>query len=595
MAKQLREFQEPQLMEMMKDQAKYEYERIPEEFDGEEIEVIFRKPNRDANEYVDRDITGWGYYSPLNQRTYEENGIVCMQDVEIPLRDGTIIYADIYRSAADMDKKVPAIISWGFYGKRPGDIPKTWQVLGVPPKTISKMAKFESPDPGYWTHHGYAIVNVDCRGAGNSQGRLHAWGTQDGKDGYDVIEWLAEQDWCTGKIGLSGNSAVAMCQWFIAAERPPHLACIAPWEGSTDIYRQFANKGGAPMVGFNEFVFRDVTGEYVEDHMAMLKEHPLMDAYWEDKVAKLENIRIPVYMTAGWSHQLHITGAFNAWQRVKSPKKWIRMHREFEWEDLVTPSSMRDLKEFFDRYLREINNGWELTPRVRFELQDAYDHEYIKDRTEQEFPIARTEYRKLYLDAESNDLFDAPVANVSSLEYDAKTGYTYFDYEFTEDTELTGYFKAHIWVEAKDADDLDLEVCVMKASADGEFVPTYVYHDWNYYGTAGNLRASLRELDEEMSTDFQPQYTYKTVQKLAPGEIVPLDIEINPTAKFYHKGERLRVFLASWRAIGGIDIYERETLTEGSHVIHTGGEYDSYIQIPVVPPKYVAGDTIYRQ
>ena len=319
-----------------------------------------------------------------------------------------------------------------------------------------------------------------------------------------------------------------------------------------------------------------------------------MDAYWEDKVAKLENIRIPVYMTAGWSHQLHITGAFNAWQHIKSPKKWIRMHREFEWEDLVTPSSMRDLKEFFDRYLREIHNGWEITPRVRFELQDAYDHEYIKNRTEAEFPIARTQYTKLYLDAESNDLFEAPVENASSLSYDAESGYTYFDYVFPEDTELTGYFKAHIWVEAKDADDLDLEVCVMKASPDGEFLPTYVYHDWKYYGTAGNLRASLRELDEEKSTDFQPQYTYKTVQKLSPGEIVPLDIEINPTAKFYHKGERLRVFLASWRAIGGIDIYERETLTEGQHVIHTGGQYDSYIQIPVVPPKYVAGDTIYR-
>lgn len=589
------DIKKPPMMEMLKDQDKtVEYERIKEMFGDEEIEIIYKK-SKDPTEFIDRDITGWGYYPELNQRTYEENGIICEQDIPVKLRDGVTIYVDVYRPS-DI-KQVPAIVSWGFYGKRPGDMPKTWQILGVPPKTSSKMAKFESPDPGYWCKQGYAVVNVDSRGAGNSEGKLRPWGKQDGEDGYDAIEWISKQIWCTGKVGMSGNSAVAMAQWYIAAERPPHLACIAPWEGSNDIYRQFANKGGIPMTGFNEFVFRDVRGsELVEDHMKMLEEHPTMDAYWEDKVADLSKIRIPTYITGGWSHQLHLTGAINAFRKIRSPKKWIRIHREFEWEDLYTPSSMQDLKEFFDRYLKEINNGFELVPRVRLEVQDAYDFDYQKDRTEVDFPIERTEYRKMYLDASTQGLSTEPIADKAKVSYDAKEGYATFKYQFEEDTELTGYFKLKVWAEAIDADDLDLNVTVMKADANGKILPTYVFRDWEYMGTAGSLRASMRELDKKASTDFQPQYTYKTIQKLSPGEIVPLEIEINPTSRIWHEGEQLVVFLAGWRNVGGIDTYEHELLEKGNHVIHTGHECDSYLQIPVVPPKYVAGNgkVIYR-
>ena len=587
--------QKPPIMETLAQRnADVEVVREPEKFGDEVIEVTYRR-STEATAYVDRDIAGWGFYGELNQRTYTENGIVCDQDVAIPLRDGSVIYADIYRPEGS--GPVPALLAWGFYGKRPGDTPKTWQILGVPPKTTSKMAKFEAPDPGFWCHQGYAIINVDSRGAGNSQGKLRPWQKQDGEDGYDVVEWLAEQDWCTGKVGMSGNSALAMAQWFIAAERPPHLACIAPWEGANDIYRQFACKGGIPMTGFNEFVFRDVRGTgLVEDHMAMLETHPTMDAYWEDKIADLSQIRIPCYITASWSHQLHNTGSFNAFRTIHSPKKWLRVHREFEWEDLYTPSSLADLRAFFDRYLRGIHNGFELTPRVRLEVQDAFDFDFDKHRVEAEFPLARTEYIKLFLDADHAALTtDAQTAR-SSIAYKADEGYAYFDYEFTNDTELTGYFKLKVWVEAQDANDLDLNVTVMKVDADGDPVPTSVFHTWPYMGTAGCLRASLRELDEDKSTEFQPQYTFKTVQKLSPGEIVPLEIEINPTSKVWHAGERLRVFLSNWRNIGGIDTFEHELISDGSHVIHTGAECDSHLLIPVIPPKYVSktGGVVYR-
>jgi len=589
----MKNVKKPPISEMLSNN-NFVYERVKEMFGDEEIEVIYKKSTA-ATEYVEREIAGWGFYQALHQRTYAENGIICDQDVPVKMRDGAIIYIDIYRPEG-IDK-VPAIVSWGFYGKRPGDIPKTWQVLGVPPKTISKMAKFESPDPGYWVKQGYAVINVDARGTGNSEGKLRPWQKQDAEDGYDLIEWLATQRWCNGKIGTSGNSAVAMAQWYIAAECPPHLTCMAPWEGSNDIYRQFACKGGIPMTGFNEFVFRDIRGTFlVEDHMEMLKEHPLMDAYWEDKIADLSKIRIPCYITGSWSHQLHLTGAINAFRSIRSPKKWLRVHREFEWEDLYTPSSIKDLKEFFDRYLKDINNGWELVPKVRLEVQDAYSFDYDKNRTETDFPIERTTYKKLYLNAANESLSEEPISMESKISYEAENGYACFEYEFKEETELTGYFKLKVWVEADGHDDLDLNVVVLKTDTDGELLPTYVFGNWEYNGTAGCLRASLRELDEKLSTEFQPRYTFKNEQKLKKGEIVPLEIEINPTSKIWHEGEKLVVFLSNWRNIGGIDIYEHDSITKGNHVIHTGKGFDSYIQIPVIPPKYKSktGNMIYR-
>ena len=86
------------------------------------------------------------FQSPLNTRTYEpEPGIICMQDVPVKMRDGIKIYVDIYKPK-DIPV-VPPIVSWSFYGKRPFDGQAGWQIMGVPPQTVSNMSKFESPTP----------------------------------------------------------------------------------------------------------------------------------------------------------------------------------------------------------------------------------------------------------------------------------------------------------------------------------------------------------------------------------------------------------------------------------------------------------------
>lgn len=571
-----------------------------ETFKGVEMETIYRQgkvpvdpkdENRDAGG-PGMNSMGMGVCPELNPRTYEcAPGIICEQDVAVKMRDGVTIYVDIYRPK---DKtNIPVIISWSFYGKRPGEGMSEWQIMGVAPGTVSKLTKFESTDPLYWCYKDYAIANVDPRGVGHSEGDVNCFGTQDARDGYDFIEWVAQQPWCNGKVGMGGNSAVAMSQWRIAAECPPHLACIAPWEGTSDIYRESIFEGGIPAISFNEFIVGSITSENkVDDMVNMARKSPLMNAYWEDKIPDFSKIRIPVYCTACWNH-FHLRGAFQGFRKIKSKKKWMRAHREFEWPDGYNRENLAELELFFERYLKDIHNCWESTPRVRLEVMDAHEFLYAKNRPERSFPIKRTEYKKLYLDAANARLSFEPVAATSSVSYDGNTGIANFDIKFEEDTEITGYMKLHMWVEADGHDDMDMFVNIQKLDTKGEWLPVDVLGE-PHPGTWGKMRVSHRSLDEDLSTDFQPIQSHLKEEKLSPGEIVPVDIEIVPISRFWHKGQSLRIQIAGrYIREGWFEPLTWDIDNHGKHIIHTGGEYESYLQIPVIPPKYQDGDIKY--
>ncbi len=515
------------------------------------------------------------------------------RDVAVPLRDDTIIYADIYRPEGATN--VPAIVCWSPFGKRANYAPAysmPWH--GVPPGTVSPMAKFESLDPSYWCRQGYAIINPDARGAGNSQGDIACFGTQEGRDGYDLVEWVAAREWSNGKVGMAGNSWVAMNQWFTAAEKPQHLACIAPWEGTSDIYREFMCWGGIPEVGFNNMLVSMQCGpNRIEDYVAMAKKYPLMNGYWEDKVPKLENIEVPVYATAGWLH-FHLRGSFEGFKRISSPKKWIRVHRDFEWPDDFMPENIADLQRFFDRYLKDVHNGWEMTPRVRLDVMDATDLDYQHNRPEREWPLARTQYTKLFLDGSSGALTKDAVTSESMVRYEATKGLADFTMRFDEETELTGYMKLRLWVEAEGADDMDLFVTVQKLDEKGEFLPALILGE-PHPGFPGKMRVSLRELNEK-STPYQPYYTYRREQPLKEKEVAPVEIEIWPTSMIWHAGQQLRVVVSGhyFRKEGWFEPFAWDLRNKGNHIIHTGGKYDSHLLVPIVPPKYKAGAYVLR-
>jgi predicted acyl esterase len=152
------------------------------------------------------------------------------QDMGVKVRDGCTLYCDIYRPA-DTAKPVPAILAWSPFGKKFNGISMLQNLqwnMGVPKGALRGLEKFEGPDPAVFVPRGFAIVNVDARGAGDSDGSVVIMGTQEAEDGYDVIEAIAKLPWCNGNVGLAGNSHLAIVQWFIAALKPPSLKAIAP-------------------------------------------------------------------------------------------------------------------------------------------------------------------------------------------------------------------------------------------------------------------------------------------------------------------------------------------------------------------------------
>ena len=569
---------------------------VPTEMGGETIDKIYAKElipvPLEEYEKLSEDEKKLHKPYPFNQRTYEVMpGIICEQDVAVTMRDGVVLYADIFRPADDAEK-VPAILAWSNYGKRPNEYrPDELKAYtpGVPAGSVSISAKFEAADPEFWCPNGYAVINVDIRGIGYSGGYHEQFGKQDAEDGYDFIEWTAAQPWCNGRVTMAGSSALAISQWHIAAEQPPHLACIAPWEGMSDMYRESLCEGGIPCIKFTNFATAGACGlEGIDDQGAMAEKYPLMNAYWEDKIPDFSKITVPAYVTAGWNH-FHLRGSVIGWRKIASKQKWLRAHREFEWPDFYERRNMEELKAFFDRYCKGIRNGWESTPRVRISVQDRFDDDFQVDRAEEEFPLARTRYEKLYLDASDMRMKRENPERAAEAGYDSATGEIDFDYTFTEDTEITGYMKLRAWVEARGHDDMDLFVTVKKLSRTGVEQPVTIFHGTAPHpGAWGKMRVSHRELDPELSTDFEPVQAHKRELKLAPGEIVPIDVEINPTSRIWHAGETIRLQVAGRyiRDKHWIEPLMWETDNAGEHVFHTGADHVSFLQIPVIPPKY---------
>lgn len=191
-------------------------------------------------------------------------------------------------------------------------------------------------------------------------------------------------------------------------------------------------------------------------------------------------------------------------------------------------------------------------------------------------------------------------ANVARASYDAvseRHGVS-FTLRFDAETELAGYPKVRLWVAADGADDMDLFVLLEKLNAAGERLEQFNVPNHGpvmdaltregssilkYKGSNGRLRVSLRHLDEATSTDDVPVHSFDRVEKLAPGAVVPIEIDMFPIGLALHPGEQLRLVISGYNLLGGV-MPHRSTVVpnnKGRHVIHTGGEHAWYVQLPV--------------
>lgn len=524
--------------------------------------------------------------------------VVWEQDIPITLRDGVVIYTDILRPA-NQDTDLPAIVSWSSYGKSMPTEPP-W---GVSRENFSGLAKFEGADGAFWLDKGYALVNPDIRGAGMSGGHIQYWGSVDAHDGYDVIEWVAEQPWSNAKVALYGASWLVISQWGIAATKPPHLAAIAPWNGIYDPFRTHLRWGGIPDPGFFDFVPFMVPGDNsaIEKIGAMAMRDGLLNDYWRDKTPDLSSVTVPAYCVVDGITGLHSMGGPEAFRRLGSTEKWLRINNTQEWHDQYSDYYHEDILRFFDHYLKGIDNGWQDTPRVRACVINAGGSDFI-DVPFAEWPIPETRYEKLYLDTDCGLLSTTPPKKPSKSSYPGVDGSTAFTFTVTDAMTLVGYMSVRLWVEAQAADDMDLFLLVEKLDAEGNLLAPHREHADTYPvsppGAPGRLRVSMRELDPALSTDFLPVQAFRQARKLSQGEVVPIDVSLTPRAYHFEPGQQLRLTVAGWNIRGtGVDLVSTEdgplrlgrqsamsphADNHGNHILHSGPDRLSYIKIPVI-------------
>jgi predicted acyl esterase len=548
----------------------------------EDFEMVFMAPEAPEK----------GGCPELKPRIEKAAGMIIEYDVAVPMRDGIRIYIDVYRPEAE--GKYPVLLAWGPYGKF-GRV-KYYQLgnTGLNDEDFNEFTKFEAADPVYWCRNGYIIINADQRGSWNSEGDLTFMSPQEVDDCYDLIEWAGTQSWSNGKVGMQGVSYLAWTQWKVAAAQPPHLAAINPWEGVSDFYRELATHGGIPETSFGPMWQNSVlfSKTRVENFVEMEKRHPLFDEYWVSKNADLSKITVPAFIVASWTdHGLHTRGTIEGFRRIASEDKWLVIHGRKKWWHFYQMENVEKQRQFFNHFLKGIENHVKDWPRVTLEIREKY---YVGDlRTENEWPLARTRYKKLFLNAGNEKLSRSPLKKKSSVRYNVndisnKNQNARFEFLFNERTELTGYMKLKLWVQAEGGNDMDLFVALEKIDRAGYLVPFPFFGNHDDGPVAlGWLRVSHRELDRQKSTSYQPYHKHKRELKLKAGEIVPIEIEIWPSGTVFDRGERLRL------TVQGSDIYfypeemhtnaHTATVNRGEHVIHTGGSYDSHLLIPLIP------------
>jgi predicted acyl esterase len=392
---------------------------------------------------------------------------------------------------------------------------------------------------------------------------------------------------------MMGNSALAMCQWRIAAEQPPHLTCIAPWEGIADIYREALPWGGFPESGFWPFLANLLEGKnLIEDLAANYERYPLINAYWEDKIPDFSKIEVPAYVTAGWSH-FHLRAAIMGFRRISSKMKWLRAATSSG--RISTQAGPQEATMFFDRYLKGIRNGWEQTPgphrrhgRLRLRLSTAARRERVPagaNRIQETLP-RRGQPLALYDPGRRGIELSLPRGQrKGDVRHHLRRGDR--AHRLHEAAPLGGGRRQRRHGPVRRHPQTGRQRQMAALSGIGQAASRL----------PGQTRVSLREVDEKHPhhSEFQPWHPFKNPQKLKPGEIVPVEIEIYPSSRVWHAGEQLQVEVSGHYArIDWFEPFDWNTCNKGLHVIHTGGQYDSYLLVPYVPPKYVAGNTVYR-
>jgi predicted acyl esterase len=565
-------------------------------------------------------------------------------DVPIPMDDGVVLRADVFRPPGP--GKSPAILSYGPYGKALhfADLyADQWRRMveqhpDVPAGSSNRYQSWEVVDPEKWVPDGYACVRVDSRGAGRSPGFLDVWSRREAEDLRACVEWAAAQAWCSGKVGLNGISYYAMNEWQVASLEPPHLAAMCAWEGAADYYRDLAHHGGilcafgrawfpsqvvrvqhgvgsrgyrsrldGGWVAGPETLTEEELGAARSDFYEDCRRNRLAtDEYWRSRMPDFSRVKVPLLSAANWGGQgLHPRGNFEGFTRAASKEKWLEVHGLEHWTHFYTDYGVGLQKRFFGHFLKGEDTGWEQQPRVVLQLRRP--GERFEERREAEWPLARTRWTKLYLHPDRLGLAPEPPPRDASVSYAGLgDGVTFLAPPLEEETEITGPVAAKLHVSSESAD-ADLFLVLRAFSPDLKEVTFQGALDPHTPIAQGWLRASHRKLDPALSLPYRPYHAHDELQPLTPGQVYEVDVEVWPTCVVLPAGYRLALsvrgrdyeypggagaglgtFSPTFSGVGPFkhdDPRDRPPEVFGRRVtLHAGPAHPAFVLLPIVPP-----------
>jgi len=498
-------------------------------------------------------------------KTEIRDGMHIDWDIPIEMEDGIVLRADVFRPARE--GRYPVILSYGPYAKglsfQDGYKGNWARLIKAAPEVLAgstnKYQNWELVDPEKWVPDGYSCVRIDSRGAGRSPGMLDVWSPRETLDLYQCIEWAGAQPWSNGKVGINGISYYAMNQWTVGALKPPHLAALCIWEGSSDYYRELCRHGGILSDFLNSWHPRQVasvqhgvgahgaksivTGEMVAgpqtlsdseliasraDSPGEAKRRKLYDNYYAARTADFSQIEAPLLSAANWGGMgLHTRGNFEGYLAAGSKQKWLEVHGDTHFTHFYSNYGEALQKCFFGHFLKGEDTGWNNQPRVSLNVR--HPNEKFVLREENEWPLARTQWTKYFLQPEGLALSQQLSASTATLVYETSgDGLTFRMQPIETSLEITGPIAAKLWI-SSETEDADIFLALRLFDPHGREITFIGSNDPRVPIGLGWLRASQRKLDPVKSLPYRPWHTHDEASLLKPGEAVELDIEIWPT------------------------------------------------------------------
>jgi predicted acyl esterase len=496
------------------------------------------------------------------------------QDVLIPVRDGLRMGAHIYKPEGA--GPFPTLFATSPYRYDNNTLP------------AQPMFLWRETGPIEWyVEQGYAYVHADVRGTGRSDGEFEFLGKREQTDLYDIIEWIGAQPWSNGKVGGIGQSYYAMSQWFMGIQNPPHLACIAPYDGLNDPYRYMGYPGGIEGSFLAYWINSSVrvpnlypaSGQHprhvAADLFLEVQRHPLYDEFWKERAAfeELDKIDVPVFSIGVWAKlDLHLAGNIWGYKLARGTKKLAISGTATPFtsqSDFATVEFHRKyLLPYYDKYLKGLKTSYDERPSVEYPVRNSGQM-----RTFETWPPPRTKPAHFYLSkgptgsvTSLNDggLETAPRAPQNSG--DAFTSYTYPHptwvmgvvavgptgpdpvrgvLTFTtaaleEDIEIAGTPKLILYASSTRTD-ADFIVKLSEQFAQSEEERAKGIQPRYFIATKGWLRASHMDRDPRHTTEENPYYTHERVTPLTPGMRYKFEIPLQPIAYVFRKGNRIRL------------------------------------------------------